>query len=263
MSGSIGGLPWPDAIQHPAFALLAPLLQQLPTVPRLADWARLPPVHTQSGHVLRCVDPETLDRYYEAEIFELGRVATRDNWHDCFNALVWHSYPRTKAALNALHYLQLPAATQGPRGPVRDAATLFDECGLILPYSNPELLALLIEHEWDALFNRQRATWGRQIDALVFGHATFENLLAPFVGLTGKCWPIRVTPGFFRLPLTERLALLDGELAMLIDAGELRTPRQLPPLPYLGIPGWWPEQDAHFYDDAGYFRPRGRQSVTH
>ncbi|HSC78877.1 MAG TPA: DUF3025 domain-containing protein [Chitinolyticbacter sp.] len=256
MSGPISGLPWPDAIQHPAFALLAPLLQQLPTVPRLTDWARLPPVHTQSGHILHCVAPETLDRYYEAEIFELGRVATRDNWHDCFNALVWHSYPRSKAALNALHYRQLPTAPQGPRGPVRDAATLFDECGLILPYSDPALLELLIGHEWSALFVDHRDAWGHTIDALVFGHATFENLLAPFVGLTGKCWPIQVEPAFFRLQLAERRVLLDGLIAIAIDTGNLRTPRQLPPLPYLGIPGWWPAQDARFYGNAGYFRPR-------
>ncbi|WP_148714821.1 DUF3025 domain-containing protein [Chitinolyticbacter meiyuanensis] len=254
----IAGQHWPDALAHPAFALLAPLTAQLPRVPALADWQRLPPVHTQSGLPLQCVDPSSLSRYYEAEIYELGRIATRDDWHDCFNALVWHSYPRSKAALNALHYRLLPDTGQGPRGPVRDAATLFDECGLIVPYSDPALLELLVGHEWSTLFVDRRDDWGRHIDALVFGHATFENLLAPFTGLTGKCWPVQVEPAFFALPLAARMAQLDSQVCTSLSAGWLTTPRQLPPLPYLGIPGWWPQQDASFYANHSYFRSRRR-----
>ena len=49
-----------------------------------------------------------------------------------------------------------------------------------------------------------------------------------------------------------------GELALAID--RLASPRDLAPLPVLGIPGWWPTNDAPaFYDDARYFRP-GRQT---
>ncbi|HBZ06685.1 MAG TPA: DUF3025 domain-containing protein, partial [Massilia sp.] len=28
------------------------------------------------------------------------------------------------------------------------------------------------------------------------------------------------------------------------------------PLPVLGVPGWWPEQDAAFYADTSVFRPK-------
>jgi len=35
----------------------------------------------------------------------------------------------------------------------------------------------------------------------------------------------------------------------------LTTPRSLSPLPVLGIPGWWSENEAPaFYDDTAYFR---------
>ncbi|WP_169307193.1 DUF3025 domain-containing protein [Chitiniphilus eburneus] len=250
---------WPAVLfsGHPAFAALGPWLDRLGGFPDLTDWQRLAPVFTRSGHALTCVDPASLTRYYEAEIHELGRIATRPlNWHDCFNALVWHAYPRTKAALNVLHHRLLPMTGNGQRGPVRDAATLFDECGLILPYCDEALAGALRDHDWRTLFVTRRAAWGTQIEAQVFGHATFENLLAPFVGLTGKCWPIAVAPAYFDWPLPQRMAWLDACLAAAIDADMLQSPRQLPPLPYLGIPGWWPTQDDAFYADAGYFRPR-------
>src|SRR5512147_150765 len=70
---------------------------------------------------------------YEAHIAATGRVPTRDNAHDLFNALVWLAWPRTKAALNARQALELARdGVRGRRGPVRDAATLIDESGLLL-----------------------------------------------------------------------------------------------------------------------------------
>ncbi|UXY16768.1 DUF3025 domain-containing protein [Chitiniphilus purpureus] len=246
--------------RHPAFAALAPLLAHLGGFPRTsADWARLPPVQVRSGHRIVCVPPAATDGHYEAQIHETGRLPTRPlNWHDCFNALVWHRYPRIKAALNALHYRLLPHPGDAGRGPVRDAATLLDECGLIVPYCDATLHAALLQHDWSGLFVAQRAAWGVRIEAQVLGHATFEHLLAPFVGLTGKCWPVAVAPEYFGWPLQARLAWLDDTLAQAIDAGALQSPRQLPPLPYLGIPGWWPQQDTTFYADTGYFRPARR-----
>ncbi len=38
---------------------------------------------------------------YEAHVFATGRVPTRANRHDVFNALTWLALPRAKAALNA------------------------------------------------------------------------------------------------------------------------------------------------------------------
>ncbi|GGP20409.1 DUF3025 domain-containing protein [Silvimonas iriomotensis] len=220
-------------------------------------WAALPDrPATRSGQQVSFVPSESLTDYYETEIHLRGRVATRsENWHDLFNALIWLRFPRTKAALNALHYRQMGQSAKGQRGPVRDAATLFDECGLIVPYCNPALIDLLRQHQWRDLFVTHRAQWQHEIAAVCFGHANLEALLDPFPGLTGKCWPVEVTPDWFSLPDAARWAWLDEHLARGLDADELQTPRQLPPLPYLGVPGWWPQQDDAFYADTGYFRP--------
>ncbi|WP_084090486.1 DUF3025 domain-containing protein [Andreprevotia lacus] len=242
---------------HPAYAPMLPLLLQLERFPALTDWARLQPApRTQRGLPLQCVDSDSLTHYYEVEIAELGRIATRPNWHDTFNALVWHTFPRAKAALNALHLREMAASAGKARGTVRDAATLFDECGLIVASCDPALLALQREHQWQALFVEHRADWGLRIEAISFGHANYEALLQPFKGLTGKSWQLAVPADYFALPQADRLAWLDGEIARQLDAGMLTTPRQLPPLPYLGVPGWWPEQDDAFYADQQYFRPR-------
>ncbi|MGL6041962.1 MAG: DUF3025 domain-containing protein [Deefgea sp.] len=214
------------------------------------------PIQTQGGASVRFVDPDSITQYYELEIYQLGNVATRLNWHDTFNAMIWQSYPKSKVALNALHYHAMQNNPSTARGAQRDAATLFDECGFILPYSNPKLLELMIQHEWQQLFVTQAQSWGSEINALVFGHATFENLMAPFIGLTGKCWPIQVEPAFFELDLAEQRHYVDAIIAEQIHQGWLQRPRQLPPLPYLGIPKWWPEQDEAFYANTAYFRTR-------
>ncbi|MDR3426302.1 MULTISPECIES: DUF3025 domain-containing protein [Silvimonas] len=257
--------PWPHPqFAHPAFATLRAWLEGFAAFPDHSSWARIPDrPRAQSGAIIQFVDPDSLTRYYEAEIHELGRVATRlDDWHDCFNAMIWLTFSRTKAALNALHYRHLPQGGKGQRGPIRDAATLFDECGLIVPYCDAALLDALRGHDWHQLFVQRRADWGQTIEAVCFGHANYEALLEPFTGLTGKCWPVPVSAEYFRWPQAQKLAWLDDYLAAQINADQLQTPRQLPPLPYLGVPGWWPEQDASFYANTKYFRPL-RQPVHH
>lgn len=242
----------------PAFAPILPFLSRFSSPPLHADWLTVTQtIQTQGGATVRFVDPDSITHYYELEIYQYGNVATRLNWHDTFNATVWQAYPKSKVALNALHYHAMSSDTQHSgaiRGAQRDAATLFDECGLILPYSNPALLELMISHQWRALFVDHAGAWGTEINALVFGHATFENLLSPFIGLTGKCWPVPVEPEFFSLSLPEQRQYLDHIVAEQINQGWLQRPRQLPPLPYLGIPHWWPEQNTDFYANQSYFR---------
>ncbi|MBM5571426.1 MULTISPECIES: DUF3025 domain-containing protein [Deefgea] len=250
---------WPlDFFRNtPAFAPILPFLSRFSRPPSHADWLTVSEhIVTEGGATVRFVDPDSITQYYELEIYQLGNVATRLNWHDTFNAMVWQSYPKTKVALNALHYHAMQHSPNTTRGALRDAATLFDECGFILPYSNPALLELMIQHEWYELFVTQAQSWGREINALVFGHATFENLLAPFIGLTGKCWPVLVDSAFFNLDFPAQRQHLDHVIAEQIHQGWLQRPRQLPPLPYLGIPQWWPQQDEAFYRNQAYFRPR-------
>jgi hypothetical protein len=67
---------------------------------------------------------------------------------------------------------------------------------------------------------------------------------------------VEVAPDWFQLPLEAQLRDLDQQLAARLDQAEALDPRSLPPLPVLGIPGWWPQQDAAFYADTHHFRPR-------
>ncbi|WP_373976191.1 DUF3025 domain-containing protein [Chitinibacter sp. SCUT-21] len=251
---------WPSAFfeQHPAFSPIRRFLALFTAPPDHTDWQSLPVVaHSRSGAPIRFVHSDSITEYYELAIYQHGQVATRLNWHDTFNAMIWHAFPLSKSALNAMHQRIICANPDSKiRGAARDAATLFDECGLILPYSDPQLLQMLEQHQWHELFVTNKGQWGKQIGAITFGHANFENLLNPFLGLTGKCWPIAVERDFFALDIAAQCAQLDENLAHLIDADWLQKPRQLPALPYLGVPDWHPEQDLHFYENTAYFRPK-------
>src|SRR5512139_1764336 len=137
-----GGAPSFDAgtarslAQDPLFAPIAGLLTSF-APERFGDLGRLnamacevePRPHAHSGHPIRFVPPDGTRLGYEPRIHATGDVITRpDNWHDLFNALVWLRFPHAKAALNGLHVEELGEARRASgRGPLRDAATQFDE----------------------------------------------------------------------------------------------------------------------------------------
>lgn len=191
------------------------------------------PVHEALAHErfeLAC----PLATGYEQHIAATGRVPTRDNAHDLFNGLVWLRCPAFKTALNQAH-VGAPPAAPGRRGPLRDALTLLDESGLLLA-APPALQAALRERDWIGLFVTQRRLW-QQARALVVGHALLEKLLSP------------------RKPLCARVLFVDD-----VDEPRLPpalTPADLPPLPVLGIPGWWPANASQaFYADDQVFRAK-------
>jgi Protein of unknown function (DUF3025) len=203
-------------------------------------------------------------RSYAACIYARGVLPTRENnWHDLFNALVWACFPLAKAALNAHQFAAQAPATGNVRSPTQDALTLFDECGVIVASCDPQLLSLVRGFAWKELFWHNRQCAQGRIEFLLFGHGLMEQMLCPYVGLTGKAVLLDVPGTFFELPFERRMRRLDTALATLIaDARSLQTPRDLAPLPILGVPGWTPD-NAHesFYDNAAYFRPgrRGAQ----
>lgn len=199
-----------------------------PVLARLAAGA---PVHRALGH--RRFEPaDAQAQAYEQHVAATGRVPTRDNAHDLFNGLVWLRCPGFKAALNAAH-IAAPPAPPGRRGPVRDALTLLDESGLLLA-APPTLRQALRARDWTALFVTHRALW-REARALVVGHALLEKLLAP------------------RKPLCARVLLVDDIEAPALPGAP--CPAELPPLPVLGIPGWWaPNASRGFYADEQVFR---------
>ncbi|ERE02424.1 membrane protein [Pseudogulbenkiania ferrooxidans EGD-HP2] len=239
-------------------------------VPPLADWpdqagydALLDRARAASAPLpvgLRFVCELEPDAYYEMHIGTTGEVPTRArNWHDWFNALAWLAWPRAKAALNRRHVRAI-ARGEAKRVPLRDAATLFDECGVIVAVADPRLGQLLDDMRWRELFIESRDHWGRRIAAHTLGHALMETGLAPHLGWCGKALIVEVGEDFFGLDGDGQTALLDAELAARLDDDAfLTSPRALCPLPLLGIPGWWPDnEDPAFYDNADYFRPTRR-----
>lgn len=242
-------LRWLRACEHglPSLAALDALLDDPGPRPRL-----------RGGTPIRLVAGTHADGY-EAGIARTGAVPTRaGDWHDFFSALVWCRFPAAKAALNAAHLDELALrGAEAPRGARRDRLTQFDECGVVVSASRPELLDDLRRHAWRAVFFDSRAAWGAAISVTVFGHATLDQLRAPFVGLCGKALLREVPPDWFALSADARCRELDQWLAERLarppapeDAGRLQ------PLPLLGIPGLVADNaDAAYYDDPRQFRP--------
>lgn len=217
-----------------------------------------PAVCVQSGLPLSIVRQErTWTLGYEARAYLHGELQVRTpSWHDLFNVLAWRIFPRAKAALNRAHYESLPEATGGRRGSRRDALTVFDEGGVIVAASDPALLDMVREFRWHELFCRHRDRVRTALRCFVFGHALYEKALAPYVGLTAHAVLFEVTQSFIELPVAHQTAVLDADLAARIaDAHALPSASALSPLPVLGVPGWWPDNENEaFYANERYFR---------
>lgn len=224
-----------------------------------------PPIQTQSGAPLQFVpapnkQPQTFADHYEPRIYLTGQVPTRtDGWHDFFGALCWMLFPQTKAALNALHFKAASTQITDPnkqkqRTPIENAATLFDESGAVVLSSDPELLTMIKQMQWKDLFWQQRERARNNLRVVIFGHGLYEKALRPYIGLTAQ---------------TVLLAVKEQELADCHGAkldrliadwwSPDRTPRDLVPLPILGMPGVTAENDIEaYYDNANYFRTKRR-----
>jgi hypothetical protein len=220
----------------------------LQSLNRLADERG---VRNASGLPIRFVNQATRcsQRGYEDGIYTSGQVPTRqDNWHDFFNALIWLAWPQTKAALNACQHGSLTQLADGRRGPRADAATLFDESGLVMVAPDARLAELLQAKQWRQAFWEQRPLW-QAAQVFVIGHAILEKALVPTPGITGKCL-------FIQAEHTASLASLDQRTAAAWQQGRIARPIDLFPLPVFGIPGYHPgNAAADFYADANVFRP--------
>lgn len=249
----------------PLFAPLRRWLAQLPSAPRTAELNELlarHPVVGDDGAAIRFLPPAADGLAYECRIRERGTVETRpDNWHDFFNALIWLSFPRSKRVITAAHVAAM-APVGAARGTVRDALTHFDECGLVVLSTQPQLLALLRAHRWQDLFVERRAAVRAAMRFVVFGHATYEQLLRPYRGLTAKAVLYAVDADCLALPDEALNAVLDERLAEDFAAGLYASPRAFQPVPLLGIPGVTPDsEDPAYYADAGQFRPARRRAA--
>lgn len=264
--------PHPDSAAalaaHPLFEPIAPWLERF-TSPRLPEASALtallrevaPHARTASGLPLR-FEHTDVAHAYEAHIDASGVVPTRrDDWHDFFNALSWCAWPAAKAALNAAHADEIAArsaAALSGRGRRRDALTQFDECGMVVVSCDPCVPALLAAHAWEAVFVVRRATLPHTTRFFVVGHASWEALRRPFVGLCAKTMHRVVSKDWLAQGETAQRQELDRWLAdMIADRQTLATPRSLCPLPLCGIPGVTHENESPaYYRDTRQFRPR-------
>jgi hypothetical protein len=177
---------------------------------------------------------------YESFIARTACVPTRDNLHDLYNGLMWLGYPKTKRRLNAIHAEEIAVrgGAAGARGPLRDALTLFDENAAILQ-APPALVEALSSRHWKTLFIDHRAEW-RSARLALFGHALLEKLMQPRKAITAHVWLVEDST--------------DEAIASSLAPARLIR-KDFLPLPVLGVPGWWREnENPAFYDDADVFR---------
>ena len=179
---------------------------------RLARWAALAPddwlqdvnrlaarqaLRSAGGLPLRFVfsrpgEPRLSALAYERRVHDEGLVSCRRDGggfaHDRWNAAVWLRWPRTKAALNAIHvHDDLSGTTvSGQRSRVRDLATLLDESGLAWLSTRADCDALLRERQWQALFIDHRAALSDGVEPQVIGHGLLGKLDRPYKRLSAQ-----------------------------------------------------------------------------
>ena len=240
------------------------------------------PTADNQAHTLKFVAQDDLLEGigYEHFIGTTGNIPTRENLHDLFNGSIWLTFPKTKALLNYHHMLEMAAQStsainspKNPRGRVRDTITVFDENGAILVTCEPDIGKALIDFNWQASLVTPRTEWDNplaprsdaKVAVYIFGHALLEQLVEPRKTLCAHSVVLNVSPDFFTQALPERMAQIDTLLAEymhLLLSQENVTPRQLAPLPILGVPNFWAENtNPVFYDDSRVFRNGRRTPV--
>ena len=186
---------------------------------------------------------------YECFIFDTGQCPTRDNLHDFFNGLCWITFPQIKKKLNQLQAAEIAKAGVQPlRGAVRDALTVFDENAafLIAPQA---LWDALLARDWHMLFITLRPLW-KDAQLILFGHALLEKLVYPRKAITAHVYRPQAA-----INSIATISELDSWIAAGMSAEKLAA-KPFTPLPVLGVPGWWPENESFsFYSDSQVFRP--------
>jgi len=227
----------------------------------LNNWPSLAQINQQFSNnhldikaVQQMGKPEKFDDFYESRIHLKGELQTRtENWHDFFNAMAWLSFRHTKHVLNDLHYQTSHTRETGTnRSPVENAITLFDECGLIIISDKPDLLDLIRNHQWNSLFIDHKDDFNKHIKCVTFGHAMYEKALMPYIGMTAHAILINSNE-----LLNTDLTHIDQTVADMWKNHQITTPHDLQPVPLLGVPGWYGnEQNDDFYSNTAYFRPK-------
>ena len=193
---------------------------------------------------------------FERRVVEHNELVVRpDSLHDVLNALIWLTFPKTKRAISEAH-VALGVNPNGKTRPRRrDVLTVFDESGMIMLSERDNLREMNRRHQWRELFVTHRTDFVQHARPVLFGHGAMEQLAnqLPKVhrGLTVKAL-------WLPLPTATPVAEVDDYLAIRIERGDsLHETERTVPLPVLGIPGWFAENEVlECYDDTSIFRPK-------
>lgn len=250
-------------LQHPIYAVVRSFLARCNAIPTIAELNAFKDEnsllsHYQFVHQTR----ESSSLSYEESIYHQGKIMTREqHWHDCFNAMIWMTFPRTKACLNAAQCQDFSLTKSKQRTYRQNLLAHFDEDGVILIYQSPSVIDAIVHHKWFELFYEQRQSYGRHWQIWGFGHGLLEKCLVPYIGLTAKALLIQVDKSFFNLSINEQHVYIDALLASAIKHRiEFVQDFRLQPIPLLGVPGWTTSQSVDFYQNKDYFRLKNRQS---
>lgn len=238
-------------------------LERWPNLEEYNQWANFfqaglssPTFKTFVEQQPKTIHQEDFFQGYEQRIYLEGHVQTRtQNWHDFFNMLCWFSWPKTKRTMNRFQFLEQAQRRHlniGQRTRLENKLTHFDEFGLVVVSSDKQLLQHLKQHEWQQLFYQDPERCLKHLKLFIVGHAIYERLLNPFLGLTAKCLLLPVSEDFFQHSTQYQQQLVDTWADVTIQDKVFN----LHPLPILGYPGWYANQDKAFYLNTQYFRPK-------
>lgn len=216
---------------------------------------------TQPGR--RQLNKNTLDGLYQPVIFLKGQVPTREgDWHDFFNMLTWHLFPKGKAVLNRRQFFAFDEEAPFPwaspkknRTGEQDALTLFDEGGAVIACRDERLWELFSQRRWKELFFHQRENVKNNMRFFIFGHAIFENCLHGHPTVHASAVRVPARDEMFENNWKDALTYVDEELQDIMQRN-IKTPREFLPLPIYGIPGWREEnKEETYFENETYFRP--------
>ena len=77
------------------------------------------------------------------------------------------------------------------RGPLRDAATVFDENGVVLVTRDQRLIDDLKARRWHDAFVVRRPAWN-DVGVRSFGHALMDKLVAPYKAITAHAMAVEL-----------------------------------------------------------------------
>jgi hypothetical protein len=242
---------------HPAFDFIRPLIDRVDRRNAVLSLNAL--AHERQINLTFVAAPEKKVSAveYETRIVAEHELIVNDSLHDFFNACIWLTFPKIKRVISELH-VELGVGEHNRRPRRRDVLTLFDESGLML-FCEPALCekfkVLNETHQWKTLFVERRREFIEHVRPILFGHGALEQLASN--------WHRGVTVKAQWLPLhcDTTLGELDTFLSEAIRTNNaLRDDERRIPIPLLGVPGWFAENnDANCYDCVDVFRPARRR----